>query len=178
MLNKALLILCAALAVPVVAKAADISVDLNVGGVAVHIGDRDPRGYYWDGYDWRAPQWWHEHHGHRMGERNERGMYWWGDRWQNSAPPEHHQPEHGVPHGQPNGGQPHGEQSQFHGGQQSHVGQGQQQAQPQGGQQQHAGPQGQQQAQPHGGQPQQQHGGQPQQHGGQGQPIYPQNNTH
>ena len=24
-------------------------------------GDQDRRGYYWDGYDWRPPQWWHAH---------------------------------------------------------------------------------------------------------------------
>ncbi|MEM8266714.1 DUF2502 domain-containing protein, partial [Morganella morganii] len=48
--------------------------------------DQDRRGYYWDGYDWRPPQWWHAHQGRGLGERNACGMYWDGGRWQPSPP--------------------------------------------------------------------------------------------
>ncbi|MDN5680267.1 MAG: DUF2502 domain-containing protein, partial [Ewingella sp.] len=29
------------------------SFSLNTPGLSINIGDRDRRGYYWDGYDWR-----------------------------------------------------------------------------------------------------------------------------
>jgi len=94
-------------ALPVVACAA-VSLDLTPAGVTIHIGDRDHRGYYWDGYDWRAPKWWQEHHGRHVGEKGPRG-YWNGNGWQSHCPeaprhrpapekaahhkePEHHQP--------------------------------------------------------------------------------------
>lgn len=64
------------------AAQADVSVDINVPGVSLHLGDQDRRGYYWDGYDWRPPQWWHAHQGRGLGERNARGLYWDGGRWQ------------------------------------------------------------------------------------------------
>ncbi|CNI36032.1 Protein of uncharacterised function (DUF2502) [Yersinia rohdei] len=47
---------------PLVAQA-DMSLDINVPGVSLHLGDQDKSGNYWDGYDWRPPQWWHEHRG-------------------------------------------------------------------------------------------------------------------
>jgi hypothetical protein len=59
-------------AAPLFAQAADINV--NVGNVRVQtpgvsvtitFGDRDRRGYYWDGYDWREPEYWKRHHGPR-----------------------------------------------------------------------------------------------------------------
>ncbi|CAI1535561.1 Protein of uncharacterised function (DUF2502) [Serratia quinivorans] len=84
-MKKILLLVCLPLLLPVAAQA-DVSIDINVPGVAVHLGDQDRRGYYWDGYDWRPPQWWHEHQGRGMGERNKRGMYWDGGRWQSSPP--------------------------------------------------------------------------------------------
>ncbi|MEX3240350.1 DUF2502 domain-containing protein [Serratia quinivorans] len=84
-MKKILLLVCLPLLLPVAAQA-DVSIDINVPGVAVHLGDQDRRGYYWDGYDWRPPQWWHEHQGRGMGERNNRGMYWDGGRWQSSPP--------------------------------------------------------------------------------------------
>ncbi|WP_337262380.1 MULTISPECIES: DUF2502 domain-containing protein [unclassified Serratia (in: enterobacteria)] len=80
-MKKILLLVCLPLLLPRVAQA-NVSVDVNVPGVSVHLGDQDRRGYYWDGYDWRPPQWWHAHQGHGVGERNERGMYWDGGRWQ------------------------------------------------------------------------------------------------
>ncbi|PLR40525.1 DUF2502 domain-containing protein [Chimaeribacter coloradensis] len=53
-------VLCGVLALPAIAQAG-VSLDINVPGVSLHLGDQDNRGYYWDGYDWRPPQWWHEH---------------------------------------------------------------------------------------------------------------------
>lgn len=113
-MKKSFLLLCCVLALPVVAQAG-MTVDVNAPGMTIHIGDQDHRGYYWDGYDWRAPQWWHAHQGHHMGERNSRGMYWRGDHWQPSPPPRpaprpaHY--EHGNPHQQerPHGNNGHGD---------------------------------------------------------------------
>lgn len=83
-------------ALPVVASAA-VSFDLTPAGVTIHIGDRDHRGYYWDGYDWRAPKWWKEHHGRHIGEHGPRG-YWNGNGWQSHRPEKHHQqPERRKP---------------------------------------------------------------------------------
>lgn len=108
-MKKSLLLLCCALALPVIAQA-NVSVDVNVPGVSVHLGDQDHRGYYWDGYDWRPPQWWHDHQGHHYGERNEHGMYWHGNRWDSSPPQRgHSNPPHNQPHyqGHPNNGDHH-----------------------------------------------------------------------
>ncbi|WP_275556021.1 DUF2502 domain-containing protein [Mixta sp. Marseille-Q2659] len=82
-------------ALPVVASAA-VSFDLTPAGVTIHIGDRDHRGYYWDGYDWRAPKWWQEHHGRHVGEKGPRG-YWNGNGWQSHRPeaPRHNKPAPG-----------------------------------------------------------------------------------
>jgi hypothetical protein len=113
--KKSLLLLCCALALPVIAQA-NVSIDLNVPGVSLHLGDQDQRGYYWDGYDWRPPQWWHDHQGHHYGERNEHGMYWHGNRW-DAKPPQrsHGNPGHNTPRppqqphnqGRPNGNDHH-----------------------------------------------------------------------
>jgi len=105
-MKKSLLLLCCALALPVIAQA-NVSVDVNVPGVSVHLGDQDQRGYYWDGYDWRPPQWWHDHQGHHYGERNEHGMYWHGNRWDPKPPQRgHSNPPHNPQHdqGHPNSG--------------------------------------------------------------------------
>ncbi|MFT2788752.1 DUF2502 domain-containing protein [Serratia sp. T13T92] len=80
-MKKILLLVCLPLLLPMAAQA-DVSIDINVPGVSLHLGDQDKRGYYWDGYDWRPPQWWHEHQGRGIGERNDRGLYWDGGRWQ------------------------------------------------------------------------------------------------
>lgn len=120
-MKKSLLLLCCALALPVIAQA-NVSIDVNVPGVTLHLGDQDQRGYYWDGYDWRPPQWWHEHQGHHYGDRNEHGMYWHGDRWDSkppqrghSNPPPRPQPQ---PHnqGRPNGGDHRGNNNGHPGG--------------------------------------------------------------
>ncbi len=94
-MKKILLLLCLPLLLPVAAQA-DVSIDVNVPGISLHLGDQDKRGYYWDGYDWRPPQWWHAHQGHGVGERNERGLYWDGGRWQPS-PPRGHEARGGNP---------------------------------------------------------------------------------
>ena len=89
-----------------VAASAGMSLDITPAGVTVHIGDRDHRGYYWDGYDWRAPKWWREHHGRHLGEKGPRG-YWNGNGWQPHPPahraqPPHHEPAHDRPLAQRN----------------------------------------------------------------------------
>ncbi|MBU9808634.1 DUF2502 domain-containing protein [Rahnella sp. C60] len=106
-MKKSLLLLCCALALPVIAQA-NVSIDLNVPGVSLHLGDQDQRGYYWDGYDWRPPQWWHDHQGHHYGERNEHGMYWHGNRW-DAKPPQRNHDTPGHNQGHPNGNGPHDE---------------------------------------------------------------------
>lgn len=57
------------------------SFSLSTPGLSINIGDRDRRGYYWDGYDWRDAGWWNNHHGRYYGERSQRGYYWDGGRW-------------------------------------------------------------------------------------------------
>ncbi|WP_213977406.1 DUF2502 domain-containing protein, partial [Serratia marcescens] len=62
------------------AHAEGISIDL-MPGVSLRIGDRDNRGRYWDGYDWRDRDWWQGHQGRYLGDRSRRGYYWDGYRW-------------------------------------------------------------------------------------------------
>lgn len=45
-----------------VAQATSADIDL-LPGVTLHLGDRDQRGNYWDGYDWRDQSWWRSHQG-------------------------------------------------------------------------------------------------------------------
>lgn len=113
-MKKTALLFCVLLGMPLLANAG-VSININTPGVSISIGDRDNRGYYWDGYDWRAPKWWHAHHGKRVGERGPRGDYWNGNGWQAHAPkpqPARHdngpgkQGGHGGQGGQPgHGGQ-------------------------------------------------------------------------
>jgi len=75
------LIAAALAAVSLLAPAADIKVDIGnvrvqAPGVTVTFGSRNDRGYYWDGYDWRAPDYWKRHNGPR-GEKYYTGR---GDR--------------------------------------------------------------------------------------------------
>lgn len=58
---------------PLAAQASDvrISVDnvrIQSGGVTINIGDRDKRGYYWDGKVWRDPTYWKKYHGQGQGK--------------------------------------------------------------------------------------------------------------
>ena len=41
------------------AEASSATINLALG-VTLHLGDRDRRGYYWDGGRWREPRWWHD----------------------------------------------------------------------------------------------------------------------
>lgn len=118
-MKKSHLMLCIALALPALAQVnvaqANVSVDLNVPGGSIHIGDKNSRGDYWDGYDWRTPQWWRNHQNKHMGERNSRGMYWHGNRWE-AAPPPKHDAGRPQPHREPQHEQNHGN----HGPQDNH----------------------------------------------------------
>lgn len=60
-MKKVLLLLTALLSLPLVSYA-DVSIGVNMPGISMHIGDRNDRGHYWDGYRWREPRWWHEHY--------------------------------------------------------------------------------------------------------------------
>jgi hypothetical protein len=67
---KKLLLAAALAACPWLASAVDINV--NVGsvrvqapGVTVTFGSRNDRGYYWDGGEWRDPDYWRRHDGPR-----------------------------------------------------------------------------------------------------------------
>lgn len=55
-------------------------ISINAPGVSINIGSRDRRGYYWDGYEWRSPDWWKHRKGY-YGHRNRHGYYWDGGRW-------------------------------------------------------------------------------------------------
>jgi hypothetical protein len=53
-------------ALPWLASAADINVNLgsvrvDAPGVSVTFGSRNDRGYYWDGYEYRDPDYWRRH---------------------------------------------------------------------------------------------------------------------
>ncbi|MFW5389273.1 DUF2502 domain-containing protein [Yersinia sp. 2542 StPb PI] len=106
-MKKYLLLLGVLALMPSFAQA-DVSLDINIPGVSLHLGDQDNRGYYWDGYDWRPPQWWHEHHGGHIGDRNDRGYYWDGGRWQHPQPQDGHNPFRGQ-----QGSQRHNERSDY-----------------------------------------------------------------
>lgn len=83
MKNTAIL-LSILLGMPLLANA-NVSVSINTPGVSVHIGDRDNRGYYWDGFDWRQPTWWKQHQGRHVGLKGPHG-YWNGKGWQSQHP--------------------------------------------------------------------------------------------
>ncbi len=63
------LILAALIAVPpALAQAIDIDISglrVQAPGVTVTFGSRDNRGYYWDGGEYRAPDYWRQHNGPR-----------------------------------------------------------------------------------------------------------------
>lgn len=73
-----------------------ISGTIVAPGVVVHIGDVDPRGYYWDGRYWRDPHWWDLYGRGRLvhyGDRDDRGWRWDGDHWREPAWWAHHDGE-------------------------------------------------------------------------------------
>ena len=65
-MKKTLLLLAALLALPL-ASQADVSIGVNVPGLSLHIGDRDNRGHYWDGYRWRDRDYWRKHYYYHEG---------------------------------------------------------------------------------------------------------------
>jgi len=101
-MKKMAILLCVLSGMPLLANAG-VSIDIHSPGISIQLGDRDQRGYYWDGYDWRAPAWWHDWQGRHVGARGPRGDYWNGNGWQPHAPQHHshsrpqqqnhHQPE-------------------------------------------------------------------------------------
>ncbi|MBV6694023.1 DUF2502 domain-containing protein [Serratia quinivorans] len=40
---------------------AGIQIGINEPGINLQVGVQDTRGYYWDGYQWRDPMWWHQY---------------------------------------------------------------------------------------------------------------------
>jgi hypothetical protein len=90
-------------------------ISINVPGLSISIGQRDNRGYYWDGYDWRSPYWW-QHRNEYYGHRNDRGYYWDGARWRDGGWWNQHG-RGGPDHGHDGGGRgDHGGGDHGHGG--------------------------------------------------------------
>ncbi|MEI7429195.1 MAG: DUF2502 domain-containing protein [Betaproteobacteria bacterium] len=53
---------------PLLAQAVDVNISglrVEAPGVTVTFGNRDNRGYYWDGYEYRDPDFWKRHNGPR-----------------------------------------------------------------------------------------------------------------
>lgn len=54
-------------ALPLLATASDVQISIDKlkiqsGGTTISIGERDQRGYYWDGKTWRDPVYWNKYH--------------------------------------------------------------------------------------------------------------------
>lgn len=67
---KKIILAAAIAACPLFAQAIDVNVDLGSGkvqvpGANVSFGSRDSRGYYWDGHEYRDPDYWKKHDGNR-----------------------------------------------------------------------------------------------------------------
>ena len=75
------------------AKATSATIDL-APGIILHLGDRDDRGYFWDGGRWRDRAWWHSHY------RYDRGRWWRHEHWRRGHhwKREHHGHGHGRGH--------------------------------------------------------------------------------
>ena len=71
-MQSIVLALSLVLVAPMAAQAAEITL---VPSVKLQIGDRDNRGYYWDGGHWRDHGWWKQHY------------EWRGNRWHPHGPP-------------------------------------------------------------------------------------------
>jgi hypothetical protein len=72
-MKKSLLILTLLVGLPIFAQAADVrinvdNVKIQSGNTTITFGDRDRRGYYWDGQTWRDPVYWDKHHGKGNGK--------------------------------------------------------------------------------------------------------------
>lgn len=70
-MQSIVLALSLVLVAPMAAQAAEITL---VPSVKLQIGDRDNRGYYWDGGHWRDHGWWKQHY------------EWRGNRWHPHGP--------------------------------------------------------------------------------------------
>ncbi len=60
-------------ALPVLAPASDVQINIDklkiqTGSTTISIGERDNRGYYWDGKTWRDPAYWEKYHGNGKGK--------------------------------------------------------------------------------------------------------------
>jgi hypothetical protein len=70
-MKKALILALLAIS-PMISQAVDVNV--NLGGTNVNTntgyryGDRDKRGYYWDGNTWRDPDYWQKNQGKGQGK--------------------------------------------------------------------------------------------------------------
>ncbi|PLR40898.1 hypothetical protein CYR55_06000 [Chimaeribacter californicus] len=85
-MKKAVTLFALLLSFPLVSHAG-VELGVNVPGLSLHIGDQDQRGYYWDGDDWRDPQWWHHH------RRHDDGRWVWVEEPRDDEPPPHwHEP--------------------------------------------------------------------------------------
>lgn len=85
-----LAVITALSALPEIAHA-NVSIGLNAPGISLRIGDRDPRGNYWDGGRWRPQSWW-SHHRHERGRwvYYEPPRHYHHDRrWREGPPPRH-----------------------------------------------------------------------------------------
>lgn len=108
-LFAALLAMLAPLAIHT-AQASSATINL-APGVTLHLGDRDRRGYYWDGGRWREPRWWHsryQYNHHRWWRHEEwrRQQAWerahrrheWRrhQAWRHDRHHDHHHDRHGY----------------------------------------------------------------------------------
>ena len=89
-----LLALSLILVAPMAAQAGEI---MLVPSVTLQIGDRDHRGYYWDGGYWRDRDWWYRHY------------EWRDNRWHPHGSPRHnwyndHRNDHRGDHRHDHGG--------------------------------------------------------------------------
>lgn len=71
---KKLILLLSVLALPLFAQAQDVRINVDglkiqSGSTTIKFGDRDKRGYYWDGNTWRDPVYWDKHHGNGKGNQ-------------------------------------------------------------------------------------------------------------
>ncbi|MDD3353310.1 DUF2502 domain-containing protein [Zoogloea sp.] len=60
-------------AVPAQAAGLDVDLSIRTPGMSLYIGDRDPRGRYWDGGRWRDERWWNDNCHRYQGKKDFRG---------------------------------------------------------------------------------------------------------
>lgn len=79
-MKKTLLILSLLASVSTFAQAADVRINVDglkiqAGGTTISFGDRDKRGYYWDGGTWRDPVYWEKNHGNGKNKGQGQGQH-------------------------------------------------------------------------------------------------------